>query len=316
MKATWDENGASVELPLTLGTVQLGMPYGIANRTGQPDEGHASRILDAAVKGGISSFDTANKYGSAEKVLGDYFHDKKKPLIISKLYLTKENCTTLSELEELIESGVNTSQEQLRIDRVPGMMLHSPDILEKFGGKATELLLNQVKRGNLGKIGVSIMDFEVKGFNEIWKELQKDCFEIVQLPVNVMDQRMFASGAYERLKDSGKLLFARSIFLQGLFFLAPSDLPESLKEAGPWIERLRAFAESESMSVAQLAFSYIHHMPGIFSIVFGAETPEQVKDNVALLDTHELSESTVRGLKQTFASVPDYIITPLLWNRR
>jgi aryl-alcohol dehydrogenase-like predicted oxidoreductase len=316
MKAAWDEHWTSVELPLTLGTVQLGMPYGIANRIGQPDAGHAGRILDAALLGGISSFDTANIYGSAEKVLGDYFHEKRQPLIISKLCLTKDNCTTLYELEEQIESGVNSSLQRLRIDRVPGMMLHSPYVLEKFGGKAAELLLNQVKRGNLGKIGVSILAFEEKGFHVIWQELQNDCFEIVQLPINVMDQRMFASGAYERLRDSGKLLFARSVFLQGLFFLTASELPQHLKEAEPWLERLREFAELEGLSVAQLAFSYVRHMPGIFSIVFGAETPEQVRENIGLLDTPELSEKTVSGLKRTFEVIPDYIISPPSWDRK
>ena len=37
---------------LMLGTVQLGMPYGVANTRGQPDYRRAVAILEAAIEGG------------------------------------------------------------------------------------------------------------------------------------------------------------------------------------------------------------------------------------------------------------------------
>ncbi len=55
---------------LTLGTVQLGLPYGIANQTGQPDYRTSLEIVAAALEGGINSFDTASSYGNGEQVLG------------------------------------------------------------------------------------------------------------------------------------------------------------------------------------------------------------------------------------------------------
>lgn len=45
--------------PLTLGAVQLGLPYGVANATGIPSGEEASAILDAAMAGGIEVIDTA-----------------------------------------------------------------------------------------------------------------------------------------------------------------------------------------------------------------------------------------------------------------
>ena len=38
---------------LVLGTAQLGMPYGIANRSGQPDASQARAIVEAAWEAGI-----------------------------------------------------------------------------------------------------------------------------------------------------------------------------------------------------------------------------------------------------------------------
>jgi aryl-alcohol dehydrogenase-like predicted oxidoreductase len=54
--------------PLMLGTVQFGLPYGVANRTGQPAYGEVRAILAAALDGGVTCFDTAATYGASEEV--------------------------------------------------------------------------------------------------------------------------------------------------------------------------------------------------------------------------------------------------------
>ncbi len=55
---------------LMLGTVQFGMPYGVANRTGQPDAARVREILTVAADGGVNCLDTAALYGSSEETLG------------------------------------------------------------------------------------------------------------------------------------------------------------------------------------------------------------------------------------------------------
>jgi aryl-alcohol dehydrogenase-like predicted oxidoreductase len=311
---TDNEPWTSAISPLTLGTVQLGMPYGIANQLGQPDEEMAGRILDAAMNGGITCLDTASAYGSAEQVLGRYFQQQARAAtIITKFTLQVNQATTLSDLEAQIEESVNRSMERLQTDCLPAVLLHRPNVLGQFGKQVTELLCKQVKRGNIGTIGASLLSFDAIEFAENWREFQDDCYEIVQVPMNVMDRRMFANGTFEQLRRSNKKLFARSIYLQGLFFMKPEALQERLKPAEPWLVRLHAFAEQEGMSVAEFAFSYIHHMPGIASIVFGAETPDQVSANIALLSTPAIRERTMHELALQFAQVPDYVITPNLW---
>lgn len=64
---------------------------------------------------------------------------------------------------------------------------------------------------------------------------------------------------------------------------------------------------------AEFAFSYIRHMPGIFSIVFGAETVDQVRENVAMLDVPPIREQTIEELERAFAEVPEFVVTPSLW---
>ena len=50
-------------VPMVLGTVQLGMNYGIANLDGKPDEEKSFSILRTALEGGINTLDTARAYG-------------------------------------------------------------------------------------------------------------------------------------------------------------------------------------------------------------------------------------------------------------
>ena len=57
-------------MKLALGTVQLGIPYGIANQTGMPDDTTALEILRAAHEHGYTWLDTAAGYGQSEAVIG------------------------------------------------------------------------------------------------------------------------------------------------------------------------------------------------------------------------------------------------------
>ena len=67
-------NGLSLSR-MMLGTVQFGLPYGVANHTGQPSYDEVVRIVAAAVEGGVNCFDTAAAYGTSEEVLGNALHE-------------------------------------------------------------------------------------------------------------------------------------------------------------------------------------------------------------------------------------------------
>ena len=65
---------------LVLGTVQLGLSYGVDSMP-QPTKAESFGILDQAYAAGIRIFDTASAYGSAEEVLGDPKADYTKELL-------------------------------------------------------------------------------------------------------------------------------------------------------------------------------------------------------------------------------------------
>ena len=54
---------------LVLGTVQLGLKYGITNTSGKPDKVEAYDIIKYAIENNVKEFDTASEYGDSEQLL-------------------------------------------------------------------------------------------------------------------------------------------------------------------------------------------------------------------------------------------------------
>src|SRR3989344_522680 len=59
---------------LALGTVQLGVSYGVSNRIGRPSIEEIHAILNSAWHQGIRVLDTASSYGNAEQLIGEYIN--------------------------------------------------------------------------------------------------------------------------------------------------------------------------------------------------------------------------------------------------
>ena len=88
---------------LSLGTVQLGLSYGINNADGKPSQETANAILNAALDGGINTLDTAGAYGDSEVVIGNWLKTgdpaKRQELELAMLKLHQENQWTLAYVE-------------------------------------------------------------------------------------------------------------------------------------------------------------------------------------------------------------------------
>ena len=86
--------GPSNMAEFVLGSVQLGLAYGAANRTGKPSRTAALALVRRAADSGIHQFDTARAYGDAEERLGEALSGR--PVV---------TVTKLSPLSELGEAA-------------------------------------------------------------------------------------------------------------------------------------------------------------------------------------------------------------------
>ena len=104
----YTEIGGKKISKMTLGTVQLGMNYGIANENGQPKEEQSMEMLGAALESGVNSLDTARAYGNSEDVLGHFLAGvENKPFITTKVPMIEEG--TDAEVEKFIVESAEAS---------------------------------------------------------------------------------------------------------------------------------------------------------------------------------------------------------------
>jgi aryl-alcohol dehydrogenase-like predicted oxidoreductase len=295
---------------LMLGTAQLGISgYGIANRTGEVD---ARALLDRCAEHGINCFDTALEYGDAELKLGRYFEGKRTPFIVSKLK-TDPNLDEAA-LEKQMNERTETILERLKLRTLPALMIHDPAVLEAYGERVSQVLNRLRRSGLIARAGVSLGANSDEQFARCGRLLHDEIYETVQLPLNLWDRRAVECGALRQFREDGKIVIARSVFLQGLFFRTADGLPEPLGTiAREALAKLGEIAEAEGMSVAELAMGYVRDTEGVHCLVIGAERPEQIDDNVNLLSGPVLSERARQALETEFRCVPEILITPAMW---
>ena len=286
--------------PMTLGTVQLGMNYGIANDAGKPSEEKSFSILQTALEGGITALDTARAYGDSELVIGRFLKQWKgeQPAIITKVPALKGD--NPKELEKFATESVEQSLERLGVNKLESVMLHGAKDPIIHGKACADAVKALVSHGYTDKVGVSVYTAE-----DVAGMLQYDIFSLTQVPMSIFDQRLIAGGWIDKLKQRDYTVYVRSVFLQGLFFLDPEKMtdPILLEHAAPKLRLLRQIAEKENMTLSQLAIAFIRDCPGVTSLVLGADTPEQVQENLNQFATAPLSESVMAQLNREFATV-------------
>lgn len=302
---------------LTLGTAQLGLNYGIANINGKPDYPKICEILKAAADHGVNSFDTAPLYGDSEKIIGSFLssypHFSEPPIIVTKLPPTNLNGkVTSKKVYNLVREHVAKSAEQLQIKKIPVYLLHRASDIECYdgpgGGLIIESLLRLKEEDFIGVLGVSVYTPE-----EVEQVLKVKAIKAIQIPINIFDHRLIKTGLLDQLKDESFIVFARSIFLQGLFFLNPENLPLGLELAKKSLKQLRELSCDEGVGIAEMALTFVRDLPGITSLVIGAETLNQFLQNVDLIRSPSLSSELREELMDIFSNLPLELINPSLW---
>lgn len=299
----YTEIGGKQVSQITLGTVQLGMNYGIANDGGQPDTEKSRAMLKCALDNGITSIDTARTYGSSEDVVGGFFRENPRgdmPFINSKLKIGLPAGASGKEVEAAMYASVETSLEKLGVNRLDCLMLHSAGEMTAYGGVVAETMKRMTDEGLTAKAGVSVYQPE-----ELDTMLECGIYTATQIPMSVFDQKLIQRGYLKRLKENGVSVFVRSVFLQGLFFLKPDRITDPLliEYAKPYIEKLAEYCEKENMSIAEFAISYIRDTEGVTSLVLGADSPEQIKENIGYINAPAITENTREMLSEEFGAV-------------
>ncbi len=294
---------------ITLGTVQLSMKYGISSKI-KPSIQTTNEVLVAANQLGINSFDTSPQYGDIERVLGDFFKKKSilKPTIISKIPSIQFNeRPNFDDVYKEVKRHVEKSLKNLKLEKMPVCLIHDPQNMINYDGMVVKALEQLRVEGHIEKIGCSVYTV-----NDVQKFLDLKKFQVIEIRVNLFNTKIIADKMFDQLNKNKIIILARSVFLQGLFFLDPHNLPPKVEKAKKYLLELNKISSNFSIPIPQLALSFVNNQKHISSIIIGVENQMQLQQNMECFN-FILPKKVENLIIEKFANVPESINNPLNW---
>ncbi len=295
-------------MKLGLGTVQFGLDYGITNAAGKTPAPEVHAILARCAANGVDTLDTAVLYGDSESVLGHHLPRPHGFRIVGKtLHLERE--LPLRTALDALRDGVVRSLARLGEPKLYALLVHRVDDLLGPGGDAVfKELIALRESGLVGKIGVSVYTpADVTLLSERFP------LEIVQLPVNVFDQRMLESGTLADLRQRHIEVHARSAFLQGVLLADdPNKLPPGLTALAPALTTWRQRLHTHGLSPLAGALGFLKGLGMIDVVICGAARLSEWSE---ISDTFATLEAVPTELFKDLAQADVNRIDPRRWRR-
>lgn len=293
-------------MKLGLGTVQFGMNYGISNQYGKTSVAEIKAILQLAQESGISVIDTAHSYGDSESVLGKLLSNQSNFQIITKTPVYKKERIDSSDANNL-KVVFFESVKNLRQSKLYGLLVHNADNLLMKGGEILFNAMRELKENKLiEKIGVSVYSGD-----QIDHLLEKYTFDLIQVPINVFDQRLINNGSLVKLKEQGIEIHARSIFLQGLLLMDLESLNPFFDQIKPSLINYKEYLHSQGLTAIEGAISFIKQISEIDCVIIGVNDSEQLKINIKSFNK-SYNNFSFEDFKEFSLKEPTYL-NPSLW---
>ena len=250
---------------IVLGTVQLGLPYGINNAQGKPNEEEAFRILDLALQNNISLLDTADAYGNATEVIG--------------AYLYRNPSATVEIINKFIDDNISLSvkfEKSLRLlssNSLYAYMYHR--FSDYSSGKFAKDLNRLKEEKKIMKVGVSVYSLQ-----ELEQVIADTTVDLIQLPLSPFDYSHEKQELVKEAKAAGKEIHVRSVFLQGLLFKTPDQLTGNLKSLYEPLKKFHEIVHSLQLNARQVCLNYAVHKAEIDHVLIGVDTATQLRENM------------------------------------
>ena len=254
---------------LMIGTVQLGLEYGINNNSGMPNLADSFEILRHAESRHIKALDTAISYGKSHEVIGKYCQSADNFRVYSKFSLANGEAN----------ASLKRATQELKMAQIECFSFHSfADYADSPKNTASTLK----ESGLTKKVGVSVYTDE-----ELAEVVDATALDVIQVPFNLLDCSMKKRNLLAEAKDNGKTIHVRSVFLQGLFFQNLADMPAYLTPLSQSLKRVNEIAKEMGLSIHQLCLLFPLRMKNIDAVIVGVETLEQLKKNIEIVDSLE-----------------------------
>ena len=288
------------------------------------DQGTMDAIVDAALTGGVSWFDTAQAYGNgaSERALSTALqHRGVEPgtVVVATKWLP------IAKPARDIARTIGTRIACLQPYPIDLFQVHMPGSLSSIPAQMREMAA-LVRAGKVRAVGVS--NFSAKQMAQAAAALRDEGLTLAsnQVRINLLDRRVESNGVLAAAQGLGVTLIAYSPLAQGILTgryhddpalaralpwsrrsrLSPSSrflTPEGLARTAPLIAELRAVGEAHGASLAQVALAWLVTRYGNTVVAIpGASRPEQAAATAAAMDLL-LTEAEIAHIDTVSAAV-------------
>jgi aryl-alcohol dehydrogenase-like predicted oxidoreductase len=244
---------------LVLGTVQLGIPYGVRRHTAAPDERSARAVLEAAWLCGVRTFDTSEAYGPAAGRLAGWLreHGRLNEVgVVTKVKSGGGNLASRSQAQLALFAGAARRT----------LLTHDAPDVESW------LVVRRAALAAGAEAGVSAYTVA----EVVAASLLDGCARI-QAPGNALDERALSARGNAAVR-----LDVRSVLLQGLLVSAPKTAEARVPGGGRLATLVREAAAREGYGVVSLLVAAARAALGSGDrLVIGVDQPDQLDEILA-----------------------------------
>ncbi len=267
------------------------------------DLAQTQRVVDAAIDAGITFFDTADTYGNrggSETLLGAALGARRKNVILAtKFGLPMDDEGRLKGgSRAYVTNAVEASLRRLNTDWIDVYFYHRPDPstpVEETLRALDDLLRHGKVRfaGCSNQSGTQLADaMEIARTNELTP------FAVAQDQYNLLSRQIEAA-LIPAIQRYGLALIPYFPLASGMLtakYRKGEPMPTGTRLSNPRyserflngrnfeiVEQLAAFCAARGRSLLQLAFAWLLTKPHVATIIAGASTPEQLRQNADAL---------------------------------
>lgn len=271
------------------------------------DELNAHRVIEAALEVGINYFDTADLYdlGNNERILGAALKGiRDKVMIATKVgnrWNDQKAGWSWDPSKAYIKEQVKQSLKRLDIDYIDLYQLHG-GTLEDPIEETIEAFEDLMHEGYIRFYGISSIRPNV-----IREYVAKSSIVSIMMQYNLLDRRP-EEIALPYLSEHGISVVCRGSLAKGLLTERKwDDFTASVKQNGylnysslELKELLSLLKEKVAIDrpLTEIAVQYCLAQSAVSSVVIGASSPEQVKNNAMAVQSQRLSKEEISILQE------------------
>lgn len=291
-----------------LGTVEIGLPYGIGENT-LPSDREAERILKTAVELGVTYIDTARGYGVAEERIGKFGVSRLPGIIVGTKcaqFLEKGEDPQGKELETRIREEVETSLKNLKVETLQLLQLHGGSKEQIERGELIDIVRRLQEEGKVQHAGIA-----TRGEEAALAAAASGFFETIQAAYSILDQRM-APQVFPAALGGSVDIINRSVLLKGALTPAVWHLPPLLDPLKEHSAKAAAVAEKNDLDLPTLAMRFVLSNPAVSVALIGTFHPQHLRAAVSAAALGPLPEKILRQLYPLAIREPK-LVDPAQW---